>query len=366
MVFLARSLKGKGKSLRMAEEQQDNKGLRNLISIPRIPTRYGVALLAVVIMVALALSPIARHASSGVAASIRDSGIGLSRKDLSLAISKAIELPRVENANALSQMLTMVGYHLENVRAGSEVPLLSVTALPGDLKDLDSPETRKMVFIKAMLPLVLQVNEEIAADRARVLDLNDRRAAGRSLSVKDQAWLNGVYDTYGVAIGNSAELLRRLDVVPVSLALGQAALESGWGTSRFAQEGNALFGQIGQQVSSDLPLLKSTADGTQFRSFNSLSGAVHAYVQNLNTHNAYRAFRLGRASLRKTVGESHTLDGLRLVGSLKPYSERGVDYLDDLRGLIRVNRLQQFDKSRLSGSGSGSTADAGTSATPRA
>jgi Bax protein len=350
----------------MAENEQDNKGLSRLSFKLRLPTRFGVTLLGVVIAIALVLSPGARRVSNGLAANFRDGGIGVTPQNLSLAFSKVIELPRVESATALSQMLTLVGYHLENVRAGSEVPRLSVTALPGDLKDLDSPETRKMVFIKAMLPLVLQVNEEISADRARVLDLNDHKAEGKPLTVADQAWLAGVYNAYGVALGNRDELLRRLDVVPVSLALGQAALESGWGTSRFAQEGNALFGQIGQQsASAALPSLKSAADGTQFRSFNSLSAAVRSYVQNLNTHNAYRPFRVARASLRKTLGEGHTLDGIRLVGALKPYSERGTDYLDDLRGLIRINKLQQFDKSRLIGSG-GSTADASASPTPRA
>jgi Bax protein len=355
--------KGRGNKL-VTEEKQENKGLSILTFKPRLPTRFGVTLLGVVIAIALVLSPGARRLSNGVAANFRDSGIGLTPQNISVAFSKMIELPRIENASTLSHMLTMVGYHLEEVRAGSEVPRLSVKALPGDLKDLDSPEARKMVFIKAMLPLVLQVNEEIVADRARVLDLNDRKAAGQPVSADDQAWLASVYNDYGVALGDSDELLRRLDVVPVSLALGQAALESGWGTSRFAQEGNALFGQIGQQVSDTLPMLKSTADGTLFRSFNSLSSAVRAYVLNLNTHNAYRPFRQTRASLRKTLGEGRTLDGLKLVVALKPYSERGTDYLDDLRGLIRVNKLQQFDNSRLTSGGS--TADAGTATTPRA
>jgi Bax protein len=323
----------------------------------RLPPRVGGFLLASVIAVALMLSPAARRISSGIDFG---EGYGLARltpESLSAAFSRTIQLPRVASASSLSQMLTAAGYHLERVRAGdADVPRLELLALPSDLKDLDSQDIRKAVFLKAMLPLVLQVNEEIVVHRARVLDLRDRQAAGQPLAVNEQAWLADIYANYGVAVGNSAELLRRLDVVPVSLALGQAALESGWGTSRFAQEGNALFGQTGQQMSSKGVALKSAADGTSFRSFDSLTDAVRAYVRNLNTHVAYKEFRLARASLRRTTGEGHALNGLQLVGALKLYSERGASYLDDLRGMIRINKLQQFDKSRLTG---GTTADSG-------
>ena len=334
---------------------------RQLIGKRRLPPRAGGFLLACVIVIAVILSPAARRISSSIDFS---EGYGLSRltpESLSAAFSRTIQLPRVDSASSLSQMLTAAGYHLEGVRTGTaEVPRLALLALPGDLKDLDSQDTRKAVFLKAMLPLVLQVNEEIAANRGRVLDLRDRQAAGQRLSANEQAWLADTYAAYGVAVGNSAELLRRLDVVPVSLALGQAALESGWGTSRFAQEGNALFGQTGQQTSSKGVALKSAADGTSFRSFDSLTDAVRAYVRNLNTHVAYKEFRVARASLRRTTGEGHSLNGLQLVGALKLYSERGASYLDDLRGLMRINKLQQFDKSRLTG---GTTADSGVNPT---
>jgi Bax protein len=332
----------------------------SVISVRRgIKPRLGGFLLASVIVTALILSPAARRASGGIGFG---EGHGLARltpQSLSIAFSRTVELPRMDSASSLSQMLTAAGYHLERVRAGvADVPRLLVHGLPGDMKDLDSAEARKAVFIKTMLPLILQVNEDVAADRARVLDLRDRRAAGEPLSVGDQAWLADAYATYDVSIGNAAELLRRLDVVPVSLALAQASLESGWGTSRFAQEGNALFGQIGPQGSPAAGMLKSAADGTLFRSFDSLMGAVRSYVRNLNTHPAYSEFRDARARFRAAAGEGHTLNGLKLVGALKRYSERGADYLDDLRNLMRANKLQQFDNSRLVGS---STADAGTS-----
>lgn len=323
-----------------------------------IRPRIGAILLGAVIMTALMLSPAARRASDTFGLGLGE-GQRLTRlapQSLSAAFSRTVELPRVESATSLSEMLTAAGYHLERVRAGAaEVPRLLVNALPGDLKALDSPEERKAVFIRTMLPLILQANEDIAADRARVLDLRDRQAAGHPLSVRDQAWLADLYSGYDVSLGNTAELLRRLDVVPVSLALSQAALESGWGTSRFAQEGNALFGQIGTQGPGDLNVIKSAADGTLFRSFDTLMGAVRSYVRNLNTHLAYKEFRAARANIRHASGEAQTLSGLKLVGALKLYSERGDDYLGDLRNLIRANKLEQLDSSRLVGS---STADA--------
>jgi Bax protein len=328
----------------------------------RIGTRLGGFMLAAVIAAALMLSPAARHGAGTLS-----EGLGLARltpQSLASAFARPIEVPRVDSAHNLSELLSAAGYHLESVRSGeAEVPRLLVLGLPGDLKSLDSIDSRKAVFIKAMLPLILHVNESLAADRARVLDLRDRQAAGQPVTAADQAWLADVYATYGVRIGDSQELLRRLDAVPVSLALAQAAIESGWGTSRFAQEGNALFGQIAQQVGGEPTALKSAADGTMFRSFDSLIGAVRSYTRNLNTHAAYRDFRAERAKLRGKVGESAALDGAKLVGALVPYSERGQPYLDDIRTVIRNNRLEQFDRSRLAG---GAAVESHAEVTPRA
>jgi Bax protein len=326
-----------------------------------IGARLGGFMLAAVIAAALMLSPAARRGAGTLG-----DGLGLTRltpESLAAAFARPIEVPRVDSVHNLSEILSAAGYHLEGVRSGTaEVPRLLVVGLPGDLKTLDSIDNRKALFIKAMLPLILQVNEDLAADRSRVLDLRDRQAAGQPIAAGDQAWLADLYADYGVRLGNSDELLRRLDAVPVSLALAQAAIESGWGTSRFAQEGNALFGQIGQQGGAEPTALKSNADGTVFRSFDSLLGAVRAYVRNLNTHAAYRDFRTVRAKLRTKTGESAALDGDKLVGALVPYSERGQPYLDDIRTVMRNNRLEQFDRSRLAG---GTAVESHADADPR-
>lgn len=305
----------------------------------RVDGRLGGIMLATVIVAALLLSPTARRVSDG---------FGLSKfapEMLSLMLaSRPIEV-HAESAATLARALSAMNFHIERVRAGTaDVPRLLVHALPGDLAKLVSPDERKQIFIKTMLPLILQANEQIAGDRARILYLRDRAAVGENISDMDRAWLAATYAAYGVAAVNEDELLRRVDVVPVSVALAQAALESGWGTSRFAQQGNALFGQIG-----DLSGSVIVSQGIAYRTFGSLLEAVRSYARNLNTNYAYRQFRAARAGFRRSAGEGHSLDGLKLLGGLTLYSERGRDYLDDVRGLIRVNKLQQFDRSRLVG-----------------
>jgi Bax protein len=148
------------------------------------------------------------------------------------------------------------------------------------------------------------------------------------------------------------ELLRRVDIVPPSLALTQAALESGWGTSRFAQEGNALFGQkaFNDSVDSLLSRHKKPADVHRYRSYDSLMSAVRSYVHNLNSHPAYGEFRSQRAELRKKAGDG-PLDGDNLARTLLRYSERGLSYTADIRQMMRSNGMRSYDAARLEATG---------------
>ncbi len=140
-------------------------------------------------------------------------------------------------------------------------------------------------------------------------------------------------------------LKRRVNVVPPSLALAQAAVESGWGTSRFAMKGNALFGQRIWRVDAGMTPLDVDADTAfRVRSFPSLAASVAAYVHNLNTHRAYGEFR----GLRATAGKDAQVPGGNVLATtLTKYSERGADYVADLLRIIRSNRLTQFDNATL-------------------
>ncbi len=246
-----------------------------------------------------------------------------------------------------------MGYKLESLRDGtSEVPRVYLRTLPTDLSDVDSTDLRKSVFIKSLLPPILRVNEEILNLRDSLLGFAADLEAGRSLGREDSAMIAEAAALYGVKQGETAivlrELLRRVDIVPPSLALTQAALESGWGTSRFAQEGNALFGQkaFSDSVESLLSRHKKPEDVHRMRSYDSLLSAVRSYAHNLNSHAAYNEFRAQRADLRKKAGD-RPLDGDSLARTLLRYSERGMSYTADLRQMIRSNAMRQFDGVKL-------------------
>ena len=244
-------------------------------------------------------------------------------------------------AEALYGELASRGYTLEGVRAAEvEVPRLYAARLPADLPNLDSIDVRKQVFVKLLLPLVLAENERILADRERLLRLRDEVYAGGSLDPVDAVWLGTIAERYGVKPRFPdvlPELARRVDAVPPSLAIGQAALETGWGTSAVAQRGHAMFGQM---------IAISDGDRTMVRRFGQLAHAVEAYALNLNTHKAYGRFRAKRADQR---AKSQAPDGYELALTLANYSERKTDYVRDVRGIIRANRLRPLDSARLGG-----------------
>jgi Bax protein len=240
---------------------------------------------------------------------------------------------RVTATSELAQAFQAHDYTLDQTRRGEPVPALQIDRVPGDLVNVRDVNERKELFIKALLPIVLETNERILAERHHLLRLHERHAAGRSLSVIERMWLAEVADRYGTEPGNFVELLRRVDMVPPSMAIAQAGVESGWGTSYAARVGNSLFGQI------------RAGRGQIPQPFPSVADAVEAYILNLNTHFAYAEFRIERARLRASGAE---LDGYHLIGQLRRYSEMGQFYINFVRGLIRENRLSDFDRARLS------------------
>jgi Bax protein len=243
-----------------------------------------------------------------------------------------------------------IGYKLEDVRAGTEsVPRVFVRVIPQDIRGLSSVDQRKAVFIKTMLPLILRVNEELRQVRARIRDLSMRARQGNPLTVANRDWLNKQYERFDVTPGRINVLLRRVDVIPPSLALAQAAEESGWGTSRFALEGRALFGQ---RTHADGPGLVPAAHAGEtvikVKSFSALLDGVRSYARNLNTHAAYTGFRKLRAQMRETARSPIGLNSMNLVELLESYSERGTAYVKAIQSIIRGNNLRQLDGASLS------------------
>jgi Bax protein len=244
------------------------------------------------------------------------------------------------------RILRPIGYERKNSRIPSEVPNLFIASLPADLNKLPRVQQRKVTFIKSTLTLISRVNALIEQERQRVISLRDQIVMGQKLALEDSAWLSITAERYGLESVDLGELLKRVDIVPPSLAIAQAAEESGWGTSRFAREGNALFGQRAYREHKKGIVPKKRPDGSKFRvrAFDHLIDGVKAYAHNLNSHFAYEAFRDRRAVMRTVTDH---IDGYTLAGSLLRYSERGEDYINTIRLIMRVNTLQLFDAPRL-------------------
>lgn len=249
-------------------------------------------------------------------------------------------------AKTLHKTFGRLDYHLENIKSGDNlVPRVFLASLPGDLAKVPENKTRKAIFFQAMLPLILQVNEEILDDRRRLWKLRYQMSMGEKTSAADRLWLRVMTERYKVKAGDMDALFSRIDIVPPSLALAQAAEESGWGTSRFAREGNAMFGQWTWSKTGGLtPKEREEGKTHKVRAFDSITDSVRAYAMNLNSHRAYKGFRKTRQALRRS---GKPMTGHLLAGKLTRYSERGQDYVLALRNLIDHNDLKSLDKARL-------------------
>ncbi len=248
------------------------------------------------------------------------------------AIRRQVQLRQINprTADELAGFFRDVAYILTDIRQGEAVPPIKVERVPADLVNKDGNE-RKALFITALLPVVLEVNQRVLADREQLLYLRDKMAAAPfGVSPIERIWLEDLADRYGTPADRIDELVRRVDVVPPSMAIAQGGVESGWGTSPAARSGNALFGQI--RAGSPQP-------------FTNVGEATDAYIANLNTHPAYAGFRAARAALRE---RGETLDGYNLIGSLLRYSELGQNYVKFVRQIMRENELTDFDRARLS------------------
>lgn len=246
---------------------------------------------------------------------------------------------------------SQLAYDLKAVLTGaSPVPRITLASLPGDLHKIRETAKRKAVFFKTVLPLVLQVNEQIVRDRQRLWDLSAQQKTGAPLAADDRLWLAVMAERYGTKRGDVAALLKRHDVVPPSLALAQAAIESAWGTSRFVREGNAMFGQWTFEDDHNGIVPNDRMDGMthRIRAFDSLYESVLSYVTNLNRHRAYKEFRQMRSEMRS---QGQALDGKKLATTLHRYSERGAAYVSELHSIMSGNDLGMLDSARLSTDG---------------
>jgi Bax protein len=249
--------------------------------------------------------------------------------------------------DAMLRRFEQQGFDLADLRndAGQvEVPRIFLASLPVDIADVNLTEKRKRAFIKVMLPHVLRENERILADRERLQLLRQRSNQGATIVARDQQWIEKMAEQYGVDDGDLGELIARVDIIPPGLALAQAVEESGWGTSRFALLGNAVFGQWTWTPGAGLvPENRPDGETYEVQRFKSLEHSVAAYMRNLNSKTSYREFRDRRAAMR----DRGPLDSYQLAGYLHRYSVRGADYIRTIRSIMKSNSFDGFDSARL-------------------
>ena len=233
-----------------------------------------------------------------------------------------------------------VDYDLRQVRSNKLVKPIYFTQFPKDLDELQSVRLKKETFIKIVLPLIVAENEKILSDRKKLITLSDKKFT----TDLEKQWLRQKLLEYKVKKGNMEELLLRIDIIPNSIALAQAAKESGWGTSRFALEGNAIFGQWTWSGQGIAPLDRANNKNHKVLKFPILRASVKAYQNNLNTHKSYIKFREKRMNLRE---KNKIVSGLDLTETLKNYAQTGSEYTKILNQIIKQNRLTDFEPVRL-------------------
>ena len=187
---------------------------------------------------------------------------------------------------------------------------------------------------------MIKENNYIKLDRNKLFSILTKSKN----TISEKNWLNSKFKQYGVVKKDVSTLKIRMDEVPVSMAIAQAAKETGWGTSRFAQEGNALFGQWTWSGEGIKPAAADDDSTHKVMKFKVLQASVKAYQRNLNTHSTYKAFRSARAELRD---DGKKLDSIILSGHLDKYAETGKEYVKILQQIIKQNNLEDFDEAKL-------------------
>ncbi len=268
---------------------------------------------------------------------------GLDLSNILEDVFKLEELPQDTvrlSASTIEQLFKDTDYTLNEVRKSKKVKPIRLSLLPNEIKQIESSKKRKNLFIKIILPLILEENNLIILDRKRLFSILNKNKNSK----KEINWLNRKFKQYGVLNKDIPTLKIRMDIVPVSLAIAQAAKETGWGTSRFALEGNALFGQWTWSGDGIKPAGAESDTKHKVMKFKVLKASVRAYQRNLNTHSSYKKFRQLRAQLRD---DNKELDSLILADQLDNYAETGKEYTKILKQIINQNSLKDFDEVKL-------------------
>ena len=259
--------------------------------------------------------------------------------------SSDVTVDYISESSEMIEIFNKYQFSVDNLLNNQSANLVIFSSLPTDFMDIQPIIERKRLFINTLIPIIYSENLQILNDRKKILDWW-RESDGENFS-RDfwPQWLFELSEKYGSSDSNLGNLLMRVDIIPISLALAQSAIESGWGTSRYSREGNAVFGQYTFDESKGLkPKDRNENDEFFIKKFPNLSESVRSYLKNINTHLAYADFREERKKLRMS-GEN--LSGYKLVNFLKDYSERRESYIKDVKEIMSSNNFQKYDKGNV-------------------
>ena len=244
------------------------------------------------------------------------------------------------SASTINQLFKDEDYNLNDIRKNKLVKPITIDILPSEIKSIENTKEKKELFIQIVLPLILEENKKIRLERKTLFSILNKN----NNTEAEKNWLKSKFKQYGVINSDLTTLKIRMDEIPVSIAIAQAAKETGWGTSRFAQQGNALFGQWTYDGNGIKPAGAEDEDKHKVMKFKILKASVRAYQRNLNTHKSYKKFRKMRAIQRDVYG---SLNSLELASYLDKYAETGIEYTKILKQIIEQNKLTDFDDAKI-------------------
>jgi len=272
----------------------------------------------------------------------------------SLKTARMFGLSETERIDILFQNSS---YKLAKIRTKQNlVPPLFLRRLPNNLSEKDNIEVRKRMFIRIMLPLLLKQNQTILKTRAQLEEIEARPFS--DLEKFEKNWLLSTAKYYKIwdpkkpkaiiNVDQILELKQRIDIIPVSLAIAQSALETGWGTSRFSLFGNALFGQWTWKDDQGIqPINRDLGKQHSIRTYEKLSDSISDYSHNLNSSHFYQGFRAARTKLR-IKGDPDGLWGHKLTEKLTSYSQNDEHYIQTIHKIITKNSLYFYENAALS------------------
>lgn len=262
--------------------------------------------------------------------------------------TEMVQSIRAETTSGLHVFFQDLDYKWMTFKNG--VPPIILEKIPEDINHSVNTKTKKQTFFMALLPMILLANQEISQERLKILQILDRHETGAGSS-DDLKRISEIMKRYGLKSQPFSDqrvrrqLLMRVDTIPPALVLAQAANESAWGTSRFAQQGNNLFGEWTFKPGAGIvPAGRPDGEIYEVRVFNSIYQSIRSYLNNLNTHSAYRQLRQIRANLRQA---QEPVTGVALSAGLIHYSQRGEEYIKEINAMIRHNNLGKTNLAKL-------------------